>query len=488
MRKSILFIPDISPKVGMGHFYRCLRCARYLKKNGWNVLLIAPEFEASIRSELIKSSISFKQVRDLRAKTVAKIAKSLRPRPQWIVTDHYKIDASWEKLVRLSSAIKIAAFDDDDGRRHACELIIRTNELSSHTKNRDDIRSYQQPQTRWLRGPRFYIPDISIKSSKRVIRSKPRLILFFIGGTASDAVFLSLLNTTVKAIAGTNVKVCAIAPVNFKSSLPKLLRAKVRLIRDYGQLGQLLSKSDLFVGSGGTITFDRLLFGLPGIIFSMAANQNKLSRSAAMNGSSIFLGSVKNISEHKLLATIKRVISNRNTFLRMCQRSSGIVDNLGGFRLNMHLLHFPISLRSAKNSDEASILKWRNNPRVRAASISTAKISSVQHHRWFQTKLRDRDCHILIAESSNGVVAVLRYDLSRARTTALVSIFLTPQVIGSGLGSEVLKAGTEWIRKRHKSLKRINAEIRPENVSSIRSFQSAGYRKLGRYYVINLHN
>ena len=479
--KSILFIPDLSSNAGMGHFYRCLRCAAYLSSVGWRTSIIGPAISPRLSQMIKQGNVTYHRLNNLNAQSVAKFANSQRNRAEWLITDHYKLAAPWEKKLRSLSKIKIAVFDDDDGRAHKCDLLIRTNELVGAAENRRSTALLSS--ARVLSGPRFYIPEIGMRRSQRKQSKSVRSILFFIGGAADAEIFLRLLDATILALRRSKVKLTAIVPTNFNATLPRHIAKNVTLVRDYKLLGKLLACTDLFVGSGGTITFDRLLFGIPGIVFSLAPNQNKLSSSLAKRGANIFLGSADKLSSQKLTHAITSVLRRPKLYNDLRARSCGIVDGLGGHRLNMQLLHFPIELRYASTADEKRILIWRNTSQVRAASISSEKISPRKHHQWFQQKLGDKNCALLIAESRHGAVAVLRYDLFPNKSCALVSIFLTPAVMGSGLGSEVLKAGTVWLRRKFKKVRRINATIRVENIASIRSFLAAGYRKTGKYYV-----
>lgn len=480
MRKFVLFVPDLSSGIGLGHFYRCLRLATYLKSVGWAPAIIAPEIGSTPRALLNQNKIAFHRVDSLDSTRVLDFIKRLPRTSIWVITDHYKIAAAWERKVRTLATVKIAAFDDDDGRRHSCDILIRTNELS---KPEVLIKSkYTTTNTRMLIGPKYYIPDLSMRVPVGKTADTIKNILFFMGGTAAAATFIKFLKATVAAVEGDNIQIKAIAPLGFNLTLPKELR-RVELIKNYKLLGKHLAKTDLYVGSGGTITFDRLLFNIPGIVFSMASNQDKLNSALARLGANIFLGSVQKLTEHKLSLAIQSVVKRPRLFQDLKINSRGLVDGRGGQRLATHLLHFPIVLRPARKSDEKNILSWRNNPAVRKASIQTIKISALQHHHWFQQKLHDNYSQLLIAESAGTAIAVLRYDFSKNKSSAVVSIFLTPKFIGSGLGSEVLKAGTVWLRKHFRKIKRINAVIRSENIASIKSFTSAGYRKLGRYYV-----
>jgi UDP-2,4-diacetamido-2,4,6-trideoxy-beta-L-altropyranose hydrolase len=70
-------------------------------------------------------------------------------------------------------------------------------------------------------------------------------------------------------------------------------------------------------------------------------------------------------------------------------------------------------------------------------------------------------------------VGVLRYDLEQER--AIVSINLAPEWRGRGLGAQLLRSGTEWMRRYHPTVREIRAEVLHQNMASHAVFVGAGY-------------
>lgn len=76
---------------------------------------------------------------------------------------------------------------------------------------------------------------------------------------------------------------------------------------------------------------------------------------------------------------------------------------------------------------------------------------------------------------------MLRYDFSGSECT--VSVYLVPGQHGHGYGPRLLRAGHQWLRRRHPMVKRVRAEVHEANRSSVLAFRQAGYRQAGDVFV-----
>lgn len=82
---------------------------------------------------------------------------------------------------------------------------------------------------------------------------------------------------------------------------------------------------------------------------------------------------------------------------------------------------------------------------------------------------------MVIVEDSPGnggtiLVAIVRFDL--ANDEALVSINSNPAARGQGLATPSLLGAEQFLRGIHTLI----AEIKPENIASLRAFKRAGYQ------------
>jgi RimJ/RimL family protein N-acetyltransferase len=141
-----------------------------------------------------------------------------------------------------------------------------------------------------------------------------------------------------------------------------------------------------------------------------------------------------------------------------------------------------IILRPAQETDQENLFHWRNHTLVRQFSHSTDLIAWETHVAWFGSVIKNPDCALTIGEISGEPLGVVRYDFRKfdlQADEALLSIYLLPERIGHGYGPRLLQASSGWLRRVHPHIKRILADIQPENTPSIHAFMKAGYRLSG---------
>ncbi len=135
-------------------------------------------------------------------------------------------------------------------------------------------------------------------------------------------------------------------------------------------------------------------------------------------------------------------------------------------------------LRAATLYDRNALFRWRNDIRVRAQSIQPDLIAWEEHCAWLEALVLNPNQTLLIAEVDDFPVGVLRFDVRASalnETHAIVSIYRVPGGTGKSLAAQMLVAGHQALNKEYPELQSIYAEIKPENVASIRAFLAAGY-------------
>jgi RimJ/RimL family protein N-acetyltransferase len=136
-----------------------------------------------------------------------------------------------------------------------------------------------------------------------------------------------------------------------------------------------------------------------------------------------------------------------------------------------------LTLRPAEPEDEDRMLRWRNEPLTRRWSFTQDEVSAEDHHVWFTRRFDDPGCVILIIEEAGRPVGQIRLERITP-TLAEVSIGLTRDVHGRGLGREALRLATHDA-SRLLGVANIRALVKRGNQASLRAFRSAGFRDVG---------
>ncbi len=136
-------------------------------------------------------------------------------------------------------------------------------------------------------------------------------------------------------------------------------------------------------------------------------------------------------------------------------------------------MDFDLEVRLAELSDSDRILQWNNDPETRKNSINQDEISKEDHAKWYAGKLEDPEYLMLVLEKDQTPCGLVRYDLDEH----LISIVLSPEFRGQGLGKHVLAIGVGFIEGAGHSL--IRADVEEPNVSSHKIFEQCGFEKIG---------
>jgi deoxyribonuclease IV len=138
-----------------------------------------------------------------------------------------------------------------------------------------------------------------------------------------------------------------------------------------------------------------------------------------------------------------------------------------------------LSIKLAQKCDCRDILKLTNDPIVRQNSLNTAIVTLKNHTEWFNKKINDKD-HVffVIRNKEKNLVGQVRFEQT-SKKQYTISISIAPKFRSKGLAYILIKKTSNKIITKHKK-SIINAFIRKNNISSIKSFLKAGYKILNK--------
>ncbi len=144
-----------------------------------------------------------------------------------------------------------------------------------------------------------------------------------------------------------------------------------------------------------------------------------------------------------------------------------------------------LRLRNVESSDIDDLFKWRNHPIIQESSFNTGSISWDEHEKWFRKKSKDPNSQIYIASFEDDKIAIVRFD--EKDDVIKISVMLNPDFLGKGLGSEVIRLGAERYISEKKPCKPVIAEIKKDNIASIKAFQKAAFKESHSTFVYTEH-
>ena len=134
-----------------------------------------------------------------------------------------------------------------------------------------------------------------------------------------------------------------------------------------------------------------------------------------------------------------------------------------------------VALRRAVPDDAQAVFGWRNDPFIVQLGSSRAKVTWVEHQAWFEGKLADRNCLMLIVQKDAQPIGQVRFD-KQADGGSMISVYLLEAHVGTGLGVDAIRQGC---RQAAQALgtPRILACVREENLPGQKAFAKAGFQR-----------
>lgn len=212
----------------------------------------------------------------------------------WLIVDHYALDARWEQALRPVYR-KLMAIDDLADRAHVCDVLLDQNMVEKidtryHGKVPEHCTCLLGPEYALLR-PEFN----ALRPASLARRQMPELsrLLVFMGGSDEE-------NETSKVVDGikqANRKWQHIDVV-VGQSFPAIQALKndlagfpsATLHVQTSDMARLMTAADLAITAGGSVTWEKCALGLPSLVAIQGDNQHPIATKMHECGAQITLG------------------------------------------------------------------------------------------------------------------------------------------------------------------------------------------------------
>lgn len=106
-------------------------------------------------------------------------------------------------------------------------------------------------------------------------------------------------------------------------------------------------------------------------------------------------------------------------------------------------------------------------------SLTCTPVAWENHQQWFADALASSSRLLLIAQQSDSKIGMTRFDI--AKNQATVSINLAPAWRGKNMAVALLSKSLVYFAERHPTVTTVLAQIKKENVKSVKAFEKAGF-------------
>jgi len=297
---------DASTVMGAGHVSRCLTIAEAIVARGGRVRVLGRTMPQHLRAWIEASGHEFvaldgpaEPVSDLAHGAWLGTSQAADARDvvaalgdgvwDWMVVDHYALDARWQVAVR-AAVPRMLAVDDLADRRQDVEVLLDQNLPGDPERYRPQVPA----RCRLLLGPSYALVRESFRIARRTARPRSGAVtrvLVFVGGGDVD-------NYTSRAILA--CRAAGIGPgqadVVIGAGHPAVQTVHTQC--DEGgyrchvqttDMARLMADADFAIGASGSASWERCALGLPTLTFATARNQKPILNGLVAQGAVIAL-------------------------------------------------------------------------------------------------------------------------------------------------------------------------------------------------------
>ncbi len=312
---EVVFRADASVDIGTGHVMRCLTLADALGRAGARCTFVSRALDGHLLEAIAARGHGVLPLSgrsgeaeealaaawgDARPAHAAWLATSWQAdasetrealeasglRPDWLVVDHYALDARWEEALEGSSR-RLMVLDDLADRTHRCDLLLE----QGLGREAADYGPWVPQRARLLIGPRFALlrPEFAaLRSASLARRAAPRLsrLLVTLGGVDRDNVTGRVLAALRTLPLGPELSITVVmgARAPWKQQIEQDAQQMpwpTEVLSGVTDMGARMAAHDLAICAGGGTVWELCALGVPMITVVVADNQTFSARALA---------------------------------------------------------------------------------------------------------------------------------------------------------------------------------------------------------------
>ena len=320
MTQQVLIRADASTTLGAGHVMRCLVLAGRLRALGvasrfvcragpgdlsdavraaGHALTVLPPDDGAGERNAIDA-----------AECLAALAPVATGRWAWVVADHYRLDARWERTLRAATGARMLAIDGQADRPHDADLLLDPAGWPGSEARWDALLP---PHCRRLIGPRHALLRNEFHAAQRLPAAadgeRLRIVIAFGGMDAPDATgrVLDALTAAPVPDLAIDAIVGAGCPHIAAHAARAAHDARIALHRQPPAVAALMRRAHLAVCAGGGTLIELCALQVPALVVTIAANQRAGTAALQRAGCALDLGPLERFDAGALRAALAHV-------------------------------------------------------------------------------------------------------------------------------------------------------------------------------------
>lgn len=316
----VVFRADASDRIGAGHVSRCLALADELAGRGASVRFLCRDLPGHAGMSLSRSGYRVDWLADVPdadqpggqeadARACAGMLDRAAP-ADWLIVDHYRLDAPWERAMRPYAG-HVMAIDDLANRAHACDVLLDHNFVAGYEQR---YAPHVPAHCLCLLGPRYALlrPEFdAARGHRKPPMAPPRRLLVSFGGSdptgETEKTLEALLGLARPGLACDVI----VGEQNPRGEAIRALAARVPGAVVHVQprnLAEIVAAADLAIGACGVSALERCYLGVPQLVVVVVDNQAASALALAGIGAVVSLGHAQAVDAAAIAAALSGIL------------------------------------------------------------------------------------------------------------------------------------------------------------------------------------
>lgn len=307
---------DGSAEIGLGHIMRTMAVAERARDRNLEVHYLIGGNRTVLR--LVRDrGFAAEFVGD----RVDAVVERARPGDA-VIFDGYSLSADLMGATR-EVGCRVAAIDDLGAGFFPVDVLLNQNPLEPH--------AYTLPSSsKMLLGPHYALVRREFVGRRRLRHAaRPRTLVVATGG--SDVAGLATMTVQIASARPAFDRIVLIVGPAADSSLTKLLRSDVEILRAPPDVGAVFDTADAAISAAGSTTWELLCMGIPTALVEVAANQAAIGVGVQEAGAGMYIG--KAVAYRDTFYRTLRQLADPIVRERLSRRALDLVDGRGADRL-----------------------------------------------------------------------------------------------------------------------------------------------------------
>ncbi len=405
----------------------------------------------------------------------------------WLIVDHYGIDAGWHQLMR-DRVGGIMVIDDLANRDYDCDLLLD----QTYGRTDEDYVRRVPDHCELLLGSEYALlrPEFAQLRfgalKQRHGRYGMERILVSMGGSDPDNLCSRVLQGLNRVDWADPPQVDLILGPGFRhrDEVGRIAEdhvAYINIAENVSNMAEYMQNADLAIGAGGVTSWERCCLGLPALTLQSAENQSAVISNLLAAGAIRRLQVDEGLSE-SVMKHVTECLKEPEQLYTMSVAAAKVTRGLGAELIASRLLPkhakdgCAVVLRPAAASDMELLHAWQNHKNTRRFSHNRQTPTLEEHSQWYLAKLNDPNGYFFIIMHGGVDAGVLRLDwIESDQAQLLISIYTAPGHYRQGLARSALEYAIGLFP--HADLV---ADVLSKNTASQHLFSSVGFKQIAQ--------